>query len=120
MEVHCSSRDKEIAKQSISTFQVWWPQAGGRKSGGIGEALTLEFKAYGQVAKNKAMEAVFKKKNICLLCGGTDNHLLLADVYGSLGITGQEAETVLDEVGITLNKNMIADELNGARSVRNH
>jgi glycine hydroxymethyltransferase len=36
--------------------------------------------------------------------------LLVADVFGSLGITGQEAETVLDEVGITLNKNMIADE----------
>jgi glycine hydroxymethyltransferase len=34
----------------------------------------------------------------------------LADVHSSLGITGQEAETVLDEVGITLNKNMIADE----------
>lgn len=36
--------------------------------------------------------------------------MLLADVFGSLGITGQEAETVLDKVGITLNKNMIADE----------
>jgi glycine hydroxymethyltransferase len=56
------------------------------------------------------MEAVFKQAGIRLLCGGTDNHLLLADVYGSLGITGKEAEVVLDEVGITLNKNMIADE----------
>jgi len=44
------------------------------------------------------------------LCGGTDNHLLLADVHGSLGVTGAEAERVLDEVGITLNKNMIADD----------
>ena len=56
------------------------------------------------------MEAVFKDADIRLLCGGTDNHLLLADVFGSLGITGQEAEEVLDEVGITLNKNMIADD----------
>ena len=56
------------------------------------------------------MEEVFKAHNVRLLCGGTDNHLLLADVHSSLGITGQEAETVLDEVGITLNKNMIADE----------
>ena len=56
------------------------------------------------------MEKVFKDAGIRLLCGGTDNHLLLADVYGSLGITGKEAETLLDEVGITLNKNMIADE----------
>ncbi|MEZ4195008.1 MAG: serine hydroxymethyltransferase [Candidatus Paceibacterota bacterium] len=78
----------------------------------FGEALTPAFKVYaGQILKNaKAMEAVFKKEGVRLLCGGTDNHLLLADVYSSLGVTGQEAETVLDEVGITLNKNMIADE----------
>lgn len=82
------------------------------KAVAFGEALTPAFKEYAaQILKNaKAMEAVFKAENIRLLCGGTDNHLLLADVYGSLGITGQEAETVLDEVGITLNKNMIADD----------
>ncbi len=76
------------------------------------EADTPAFRAYAaQILKNaKAMETVFKREGIRLLCGGTDNHLLLADVFGSLGITGQEAETVLDEVGITLNKNMIADD----------
>ncbi len=78
----------------------------------FGEALHPNFKVYaGQILKNaKAMEVVFKREGVRLLCGGTDNHLLLADVFGSLGVTGQEAETVLDEVGITLNKNMIADE----------
>jgi len=82
------------------------------KAVAFGEALRPEFVEYAQqVLKNaKAMEAVFKAHNVRLLCGGTDNHLLLADVYSSLGITGQEAQTVLDEVGITLNKNMIADE----------
>lgn len=82
------------------------------KAVAFGEALQPSFKDYAaQILKNaKAMEVVFKAHNIRLLCGGTDNHLLLADVYGSLGITGQEAESVLDEVGITLNKNMIADE----------
>jgi glycine hydroxymethyltransferase len=76
------------------------------------EALQPSFKTYAeQVVKNaKAMETVFKAHSIRLLCGGTDNHMLLADVYGSLGIPGREAERVLDEVGITLNKNMIADE----------
>ena len=76
------------------------------------EALDPSFKAYAeQIVKNaKAMEVVFKAENVRLMCGGTDNHLLLADVHSSLGITGQEAEEVLDEVGITLNKNMIADE----------
>ncbi|MCB9814367.1 serine hydroxymethyltransferase [Candidatus Nomurabacteria bacterium] len=82
------------------------------KAVAFGEALQPSFKLYAaQILKNaKAMEVVFKAHNVRLLCGGTDNHLLLADVYGSLGITGQEAETVLDEVGITLNKNMIAGE----------
>jgi len=76
------------------------------------EALDPSFKTYAQqIVKNaKAMEAVFKEAEVRLLCGGTDNHLLLADVHSSLGITGADAERVLDEVGITLNKNMIADE----------
>lgn len=75
------------------------------------EALDPSFKDYAaQILKNaKAMEAVFLKAGVRLMAGGTDNHLLLADVSG-LDITGQEAEIVLDEVGITLNKNMIADE----------
>ncbi len=82
----------------------------------FGEALTPAFKVYAaQILKNaKAMEAVFKAHNVRLLCGGTDNHMLLADVFGSLGVTGQEAETVLDKVGITLNKNMIADDSRSA------
>lgn len=82
------------------------------KAVAFGEALTPAFKEYTkQILKNaKAMESVFAQENVRMLGGGTSNHLILADVYGSLGVTGQEAETVLDEVGITLNKNMIADE----------
>ena len=45
-----------------------------------------------------------------MIGGGTDNHLILADVFGSMGVTGKEAQTVLDEVGITLNMNMIAGD----------
>ncbi len=86
------------------------------KAVAFGEALTPQFKVYAaQILKNaKAMEAVFKAEGVRLLCGGTDNHMLLADVYSSLGITGSEAERVLDEVGITLNKNMIADDSRSA------
>lgn len=78
----------------------------------FGEAQTPAFKEYtAQILKNaKAMEEVFRREEVRMQCGGTDNHLILADVYGSLGVTGKDAETVLDEVGITLNKNMIADE----------
>lgn len=82
------------------------------KAVAFGEALSPAFKVYaGQILKNaKAMEAVFRKESIRMIGGGTSNHLILADVFGSLGVTGKEAEVALDAVGITLNKNMIADE----------
>ena len=76
------------------------------------EALQPEFKTYQeQVIKNiKAMADVFKKKGVKLVSGGTDNHLILVDVYNSFGITGKDAETLLDEIHITLNKNTIPNE----------
>ncbi|NBD73670.1 aminotransferase class I/II-fold pyridoxal phosphate-dependent enzyme [Patescibacteria group bacterium] len=82
------------------------------KAVAFGEAQHPSFKAYGaQVIKNaQAMAAVFQDAGVRLLGGGTDNHLVLADVFGSLGVTGAEAQTVLDEVGMTLNKNAIADD----------
>lgn len=82
------------------------------KAVAFGEALLPSFKTYAaQILKNaKAMEEVFRNNDIRMLTGGTSNHLILADVFGSLGISGQEAEDVLDEVGITLNKNTIADD----------
>lgn len=82
------------------------------KAVAFGEALTPAFEVYAaQILKNaKAMEAVFSREGIRMLGGGTSNHLILADVFGSLGISGAEAEKVLDEVGITLNKNVIADD----------
>lgn len=81
----------------------------------FGEAQTPAFKEYAaQILKNaKAMEKVFSDAGIRLITGGTDNHLLLADVFGSVGIPGKEAETLLDDVGITLNKNAIADDTRG-------
>lgn len=82
------------------------------KAVAFGEAMTPAFQAYAQqVLKNaKAMEAVLKEKGVRMIGGGTDNHLILADVFGSLGVTGKEAQTVLDEVGITLNMNSIAGD----------
>ncbi|OGG47696.1 serine hydroxymethyltransferase [Candidatus Kaiserbacteria bacterium RIFCSPHIGHO2_02_FULL_50_9] len=82
------------------------------KAVAFGEALHPSFKTYAaQILKNaKAMEEVLHRHSIRMIGGGTSNHLILADVHGSLGISGKEAETVLDEVGITLNKNMIADD----------
>lgn len=81
----------------------------------FGEALTPSFRVYAkQVIKNaKAMADVFAAHNVRMLTGGTSNHLILADVWGSMGISGKEAETLLDEVGMTLNKNSIADDTRG-------
>lgn len=82
------------------------------KAVAFGEAMTPKYKKYaGQILKNaKAMEEVFRKNKIRMIGGGTDNHLILADVFSSLGVTGKEAQTVLDEVGITLNMNTIAGD----------
>lgn len=82
------------------------------KAVAFGEAMTPKFKKYAkQILKNaKAMEKVFHKNKIRMIGGGTDNHLILADVFGSLGVTGKEAQSVLDEVGITLNMNSIAGD----------
>ena len=82
------------------------------KAVAFGEALHPNFKLYAsQILKNaKAMEEVFRAAGVRMLGGGTSNHLILADVFGSLGVTGQEAEALLDRVGITLNKNAIADD----------
>lgn len=76
------------------------------------EAATPAFREYAvQVIKNaQAMAEVFTEGGVRLITGGTDNHLILADVYGSLGISGGEAETLLDAAGITLNKNSIAGD----------
>ncbi len=82
------------------------------KAVAFGEALHPNFQTYaGQILKNaKAMEEVFRANNVRMIAGGTSNHLILADVFGSLGVPGKEAEAVLDRVGITLNKNVIADD----------
>ena len=76
------------------------------------EAMQPSFKTYAaQILKNaKAMEEVFRREGVRMIGGGTSNHLLLVDVFGSLQVTGKEAEVVLDEVGLTVNKNAIADD----------
>ena len=78
------------------------------KAAAFGEALTPEFKAYQeQIAKNaKAFAAALAKEGLRLVSGGTDNHLILVDTR-SVGLTGKVCQNVLDEVGITCNKNTI-------------
>lgn len=73
------------------------------------EALSKDFKKYqNQVIKNAQILAnTLKEEGIKLITNGTDNHLLLLDVKSSLNISGQEAETILSKINITVNKNSI-------------
>ena len=75
----------------------------------FGEALKPEFKAYAaQIIKNtKALAESLLAEGFKLVSGGTDNHLMLVDLTGMKVDTGKEAEHLLDEVGITCNKNAI-------------
>ena len=72
------------------------------------EALQEDFKEYQkQIVKNaKALSEALVKEGFKLVSGGTDNHLMLVDLT-DMNVTGKEAEHMLDEVGITVNKNAI-------------
>lgn len=78
------------------------------KAVAFGEAMQDSFKEYAQNIINNASRLAqgLKKEGLNLVSDGTDNHLLLVDVR-PLGLTGKVAEHVLDEVGITVNKNTI-------------
>ena len=78
------------------------------KAVAFGEALKPEFKEYAkQIKKNaKVLAETLMAEGVEIVSGGTDNHLLLLNVK-SLGLTGKVAEHMLDEVGITTNKNTI-------------
>ena len=75
------------------------------------EALQPEFKEYQQqVVKNaKTLAQALMDHGFDLVSGGTDNHLMLVDLRSS-GVTGKEAEKLLEEVGITVNKNVIPND----------
>ena len=78
------------------------------KAVALGEALQPEFKVYAeQVIKNaKVLAAELIAKGLTIVSGGTDTHVMLVDVLNT-GLTGKEAEHLLDEIGITANKNTI-------------
>jgi len=78
------------------------------KAVALGEAATLDFVAYQKqvVGNAQALASALQERGYRLVSGGTDTHLLLVDLR-SLGVTGKEAEELLDRVGITVNKNVI-------------
>jgi glycine hydroxymethyltransferase len=83
------------------------------KAVALGEALRPEFKTYAAqiVANAKALAATLKEAGFRIVSGGTDNHLMLVDVFEK-GILGSEAELALGKAGITVNKNTIPYDTN--------
>jgi len=79
------------------------------KAACLHEAMQPEFKVYiKQLMDNcQALAKTLQEEGFRLVTGGTDNHLVLVDVKGSIGVSGKEAEKALDEVNITVNKNAI-------------
>ncbi|MCL2052883.1 MAG: serine hydroxymethyltransferase [Oscillospiraceae bacterium] len=77
----------------------------------FGEALKPEFKEYGKkiIENAQALAKGLTERGFKLVSGGTDNHLMLADLR-SFNITGKELEKRLDDVYITVNKNSIPDD----------
>jgi len=82
------------------------------KAVAFGEALQPEFKDYAaKILKNASRLAdELKKRGFTLITGGTSNHLILADVHTSFGLDGDVVEKVLDRIGLTLNKNAVAND----------
>jgi glycine hydroxymethyltransferase len=83
------------------------------KAVAFAEALTPEFKEYQtQIVRNaKALAAAVADTGFRIVSGGTDNHLFMADVF-SKGITGRDAEKMLENASITVNKNTIPFDQN--------
>jgi glycine hydroxymethyltransferase len=112
-----------LCKQSLATAvdrSVFPGQQGGplvhivaAKAVAFGEALRPEFKLYSAqiVANAKVLAGALQEAGFRIVSGGTDNHLLLVDVFEK-GILGSEAELALGKAGITVNKNTIPYDTN--------
>lgn len=111
------TNNEEIAKR-VNSYVFPGIQGGplmhiiAAKAVALKEALEPEFKAYAkQILLNcKALASKLSSLGYRLISGGTDNHLILVDIFGSIGITGKKAEEILYSVNITCNKNAIPND----------
>lgn len=79
------------------------------KAVAFAEAATPEFSMYARqvVANAQALAAAMQEQGFRVISGGTDNHLMLIDIFGSFGVAGREMEQLCERVGISINKNLI-------------
>lgn len=100
----------QIARAVFPGIQGW-PHENliAAKAVAFAEALQPEFRQYAQqvVDNAKVLASELQNHGFRIVSGGTDNHLVLVDVFGSFWVTGKEAEHALEKVGLSTNKNMI-------------
>ncbi len=83
------------------------------KAVALKEALQPDFRSYARqvIANSRALAEGLMERGVCLVSGGTDNHLVLVDLRESHPeLTGKDAEEALEEAGITVNKNTVPGE----------
>ena len=85
------------------------------KAVALREALDPSFRTYAsQIVENaRTLAEELMRRDCTVLTGGTDNHIVLADVAASYGLTGRQAESALRSVGLTLNRNSLPFDANG-------
>jgi glycine hydroxymethyltransferase len=84
------------------------------KAAAFGEALKPEFKTYQRnvLANARALAEQLMKRGLSLVSGGTENHLMIVNTFDTKGITGKDAQTLLESANITTNKNMLPYDSN--------
>jgi glycine hydroxymethyltransferase len=92
------------------------PHAMAAKAVALREALEPGFRGYAEriVVNSRALADELQRRGATVLTGGTDNHLVMVDVADSFGITGRQAESALRACHLTLNRNSLPFDANGA------
>lgn len=97
--------------RAVFPWVQWWPHENliAAKAVAFKEALEDNFKTYSrQVVDNaRVLAKSLQEVGFRIVSGGTDNHLMLVDVFGSFGVTWKEVEITLEKIWISVNKNMI-------------
>lgn len=112
----CSKEYKEVVDKGCpSVLGGPMPHVMAAKAIAFEEADTKEFQDYAKkiIENSQAMAETFVKNGIEVVTGGTDNHLLLVNVSKSFGITGRQAEKVLREARLTVNRNAVPKDHEG-------
>lgn len=91
------------------------PHAMAAKAVALREALRPEFRDYARriVENARTLADELQRRDVSVLTGGTDNHIVLVDVAATFGLTGRQAESALRECGLTLNRNSLPFDENG-------